>query len=190
MTKRRPRNIMDSLKSTDIEFIMTGDGRMSDIAHMMVHNAWSSVDKPRQLFIKVFCKQRSSDERSTRIVFLMLGMLEYAGMQPAAFIHALLLACPWVIQDVPLLAPAFSLYVESVKAFASADADFRPYLKLYHGNASQIFHSKSLQDLNAVAVMWLAANVPSMKKYKAPGGTERRRHFLLQPGPVISTWIP
>lgn len=176
-TEQRPEKLMETFSNKDIAYVMTGNGRMSDHAHLAVHNAWSSMDHPRQVFIRHFCKYRGNTDRSVRMVFLMFGMLEYSGMQSAVFINSFLNACPWVISDVPLLAPAFSFYRESVIAFSKAEAEFRPYIKLYHGNSSQIFHSKSLQDLNAVAVMWLSATVPSMKDYQIPGGETAKTAF-------------
>ena len=177
MTEQRPEKLMETFSNKDIAYVMTGNGRMSDHAHLAVHNAWSSMDHPRKVFIQHFCKYRGKTDRSVRMVFLMFGMLEYSGMQSAVFINSFLNACPWVISDVPLLAPAFSFYRESVIAFSKAEAEFRPYIKLYHGNSSQIFHSKSLQNLNAVAVMWLSATVPSMKDYQIPGGETAKTAF-------------
>lgn len=174
---RRPKNIMDTFMCNEMGYVLSGPGRMSRTAHTMVHAAWSASDHPRQLFIERFCLYRGNSERSVRIVFLMFGMLEYSGMQSAAFIHALLDACPWVISEIPLLAPAFTVYEASITAFAEASPDFRPYIKLYHGNASQIFHSKALQDLNAVACMWLTSVLPSMKDYKTVGGDAAKQAF-------------
>ena len=177
MMERLAEKLMETFSSKGIAYVITGNGRMSDHAHLAVHKAWSSMDHPRQIFILDFCKSRWNTERAVMMVFHMFGMLEYSGMQSAVLINSFLCACPWVIRDVPLLVPAFAFYKESVIAFSKAEAEFRPYIKLYHGNSSQIFHSKSLEDLNAVAVMWLSATVPFLKDYRPPGGEEAKNAF-------------
>lgn len=191
MEVRRPKSIIDTFSCADMAYVLNGPGKLGRKAHNMIHTAWSASDRPRQIFIEKFCKYRWSSERAVRIVFLMFGMLEYSGMQSAAFIHALLVACPWVINEIPLLAPAFTFYEASMIAFANAEADFRPYIKLYHGNASHIFHSKALQDLNAVACMWLTSVLPSMKDYETVGGEAAKKAFsdLLKAKGLETTYL-
>ena len=168
--KRRPQIIIDTFSCKRIAFVLTGDGKLGKTAHTIIYTARSASDAPRKIFIKKFYKSRGVNSCPVRIVFLMFGMLEYSEMQSATFVHTLIDTCPWIIADIPLLSPTFTVYQELIEAFTSVDKDFAPFLKLYHRNASQIFHSKALQDSNTIACMWLSFVLPSMKDYKTVGG--------------------
>lgn len=178
ITTRRPTNIIDTFRCAHSQFVLRGAGRMSDTAHSQVRDAWDLSTAPRKVLIEELSLLGGSDDVSAQIVNLMFRMLEYSGMQPALFIKELLISCPWVIQDIPSLAPAYDVFVNSVTAYASLSASLRPYTKLYHGNNTKIFHSKSMQDLTAVAVMWLSVNNDSMAGYTAPGGDKAKAAFI------------
>jgi hypothetical protein len=177
ITVRRPGNLIDKFSAGSASYILTGDGRMSDEAHLGINSAWGVANSARKPIIKAFCVLRAADDLPSRILFTMFGMLEYSGMQPAVFIHNLLTICPWVIADLPALRPAYDVYKESVVAFATADPEFRPYLKLYYGDSSQIFHAKTLVDLIALAVEVMVPNNPTLAGYKAPGGDKAKAAF-------------
>jgi len=151
---------------------------MSDTAHAQIRDAWDLSTAPRKVVIEEFSLLGGSDDVTAQIVNLMFRMLEYSGMQPALFIKDLLLACPWIVRDMPSLAPAYEVFVNSVTAYANLSASLRPYTKLFHGNNTKIFHSKSMQDLTAVAVLWLSVNNDSMAGYTAPGGDKAKAAFI------------
>jgi len=178
ITVRRPQNLMDTFRCHGSKFLLTGGGRMSDQAHSLVRDAWDLSTAPRKVIIDEFSRLKDSDDQTAQVVNLMFRMLEYSGMQPALFIKDFLSACPWVVKDMPSLVPAYEVYVNSVTAYASLDPDLRPYTKLYHGNNTKIFHSKSMQDLTAVSVMWLSVNNDTMSGYTAPGGDKAKAAFI------------
>lgn len=177
ITMRRPQNIIDKYQATEEAFILTGLGRMSDIAHEMVKTAWDQCSALRKVTIDELCRMRGSEEISSDIVFTMFRMLEYAHMANAGFIRDFLNSCDWVLRDMPSMKPAFDVYVESVYAFAAEPPTRRPYVKLYYGDNTTIFHGKTLQDLTAIAVEWLKVNNDSLTGYTAPGGEKAKVAF-------------
>lgn len=178
ITTRRPSNIIDTFRCSHSSYVLRGAGRMSDAAHTQVRDAWDLSTAPRKVLIEELCLLGGSDDITAQIVNLMFRMLEYSGMQPALFIKDLLLACPWVIKDIPSLAPAYEVFINSVTAYANLSESLRPYTKVYHGNNTKIFHSKSMQDLTAVAVFWLSITNDSMAGYTAPGGDKAKAAFI------------
>jgi len=178
IVNRRPKNLMDKFKCTDAAYILTGGGRISDIGHVQIKIAWDQSTPLRKVTINEFCRLRGSDELTSDIVFTMFRMLEYSQMSNAAFIRDFLDSCDWVLKDMPALIPAYDLYVNSIIAFAAETPERRPFIKLYHGDSSTIFHAKSLQDLTKIAVRWLQVNNDSLSGYTAPGGDKALNAFL------------
>jgi len=177
ITTRRPGNIIDTFRCASSSFVLRGPGRIGDTGHDMIRNAWDLSTAPRKVIIEEYSLFASVDDQTAQIVNLMFRMLEYSGMQPSLFIKDFLSACPWAIPNIPALAPAYDVYVNSVFAFSSLDPTLRPYTKLFHGNNTRIFHAKSMQDLTALAVDWLSVNNDSMTGYTAPGGDKVKAAF-------------
>jgi len=178
IVNRRPKNIMDKFLCHDLSYIMTGAGRMSDMAHTMIPQAWQESTLVRRLMIRELCTFKEADVLGPEIVNTLFQMLDYSGMQPVAFIHRLLEACPWVIEDIPVLRPAFAVYSQSLVSYAQMPAVERPYLKLLYGDTTKLFHSKSMVDLTACAVEYLKQYEPSMAGYTAPGGDKAKVLFM------------
>lgn len=179
ITTKRPQNIIDRFHCASVAYVLTGQGRMGSVAHKSITIAWSVSDAARKIIVREFSTLFTIDDVAVQIVKLMFGMLEYSGMQPAAFIHNLISAHEWVADEIPMIRPAYDLYVESVRAYAELDVSLRPYIKLYYGDNIRIFHSKSLSDLTSIAVFWLKQHTPSMERYTAPGGEKAIRAFVL-----------
>lgn len=177
ITNRRPKNIIDKYSASDAAYILTGKGRMSDVAHMKIKDAWDQSNAYRKITITEFCRLRGSDELSADVVFTMFRMLEYSHMSNAGFIRDFLDSCDWVLKDMPSMIPAYDVYVNSVYAFAAEPPERRPYVKLYYGDNTTIFHAKTLQDLTAIAVEWLRVNNDSLIGYTAPGGERAKAAF-------------
>jgi hypothetical protein len=177
ITNRRPLNIIDKYNAQGVSYILTGRGRMSDVAHSKVKDSWDQSSVLRKVTIDEFCRLRGSDELSADVVFTMFRMLEYSHMSNAGFIRDFLDSCDWVLKDMPSMIPLYDFYVNSVYAFAAEPAQRRPYVKLYYGDNTTIFHAKTLQDLTAIAVEWLRPNNDSLTGYTAPGGDKAKAAF-------------
>lgn len=180
MTSRRPGNIIDKFHVGDEAYILRGAGRMSDFAHTAINKAWDQSMSVRMALVPEFARLKGAGTLASEACYLLFGMLEYSGMQPAPLIHSLITACPWVASEIPILRPAYHLYVESVKEYIRAEPETRPFLKLMYGDQTRIFHAKSLSDLTACAVFFLAQTEPSLAGYTAPGGEKAKAAFAVR----------
>jgi len=179
MTIRRPGNLIDGFHAQSEEFILRGDGRMSDHAHTSINTAWDMLTSVKQVLVPKFTLLDRSTGVPGQMVYTMFDMLKNSGMQPAALVHQLISAFPW-IDEVPMLRPEYDFYVKSLTDYSRLPAPVRPYLKVMYGNTTKIFHAKSLANLTAIAVMFLKAATPTLQGYTAPGGEAAKATFLYE----------
>lgn len=175
--KSRPQNVIDKFSlSEDQCYILTGEGRFSDHGLGMINAAWNSSTAGRKAVVTEFVTFRQGPIQAQEVIFFLFRLLENSYMQPAYFIHQLIKAVPEVA-TIPVLRPAFELYAQSVKDFSKFPAHLRPYVKLMFGDTTKLFHSKSLQDLTACAVLFLGQDNDTVKAYSAPGGAKAKVAF-------------
>lgn len=177
ITIKRPGNLIDMFKAPDVAYILTGMGRIGNVGHGMVSTAWQYAASPRRALIALLSQSRGADDVATRACSYALSMLEFAGMQPAALIHELLVACPWIVDEVPTVRPAYDLYRQSVEAYAQQPVHLRPFIKIMYGDTTRIFHSKSLVDLTQCAVEFKRITQDSIEDYQAPGSARSLADF-------------
>jgi hypothetical protein len=178
ITTKRPDNLINSFGAKDVSYILKGNGRMGNTAHSEVPQAWKEVTLFRRIVIDEFAKLPRGEGTALEMVALMFRLLENSGMQTVAFIHHLLTVCPWVIVDVPSLKPAYDLYMASLEIYAREPPYLQPYTKLYWGDTTKIFHSKSLAGLTRCAITLLEKTNPSMAGYNMQGGDSERDQFI------------
>lgn len=179
MTVRRPQNIIDGFQATNEAYILTGDGKMSDYAHSAINLAWDLLGSVREELIPRFARLGGSNAPPGRIVHMMFEMLRHSGMQPAALIHQLIAAHPWV-HEIDILRPEYDYYVTSVMEYSRMDPIVRPFVKVMYGNSTKIFHAKTMANLTACAVLFLTTTNPSLNAYTAPGGEVAKRVFMAE----------
>lgn len=169
ITVNRPRALIAKFKMTDRDaYILSGEGKMGPVGHAAVNQAWTVSTAARKPVIKEFATFVSSDILSNEVMYVTFKLLEHAGLQSAFFIHTLLAACPWAV-EVPLLKPAYEVYARSIEAYVKEPAYLRPFFKLLYGDATRLFHSKTMADLTVCAVRWVRQTTPSVGFYRAPG---------------------
>lgn len=177
ITTRRPQNLIDMFKAPDVAYILTGEGRIGNQGHSMIPTAWQYAAGPRRALVGILSLSRGSDDIPTRACSFALSMLEFSGMQPAALIHELIVACPWIVDEVPTIRAAYDLYRQSVEMYAQQPVHLRPFIKVMHGDSTRIFHSKSLVDLTQCAVAFKRMTQESIEDYKAPGSARSLSDF-------------
>jgi hypothetical protein len=176
ITVRRPQNIIDGFQAQNEAFILTGDGKMSTHAHGHINLAWDLLGSVREELIPRFARLGGSATIPNRIIHMMFDMLQHSGMQPAALIHQLVSAHPWIC-EINILRPEYDYYVTSVTRYIEIDPAVRPFIKVMYGNSTKIFHAKTMANLTACAVFFLETTNPSLQAYTAPGGEVAKRVF-------------
>lgn len=179
ITIRRPGNLIDGFHAKEDEFILRGEGRMSDHAHPCINTAWDLMTSAKLTLVPKFAQFDRATTVPGQMVYMLFTLLKNSGMQPAALVHQLITAFPW-IDEIPMLRPEYDLYVKSLTDYAALPATLRPYLKVMYGNTTRIFHAKSLANLTACAVMFLETSTPSLSGYTAPGGEAAKATFLYE----------
>lgn len=177
ITIRRPGNLIDAFHAQSEEYILRGDGRMSDNAHTMINSSWDMLTSVKQSLVPLFAGLEKSKSPPGQIVFTLFTLLKNSGMQPAALAHQLISSFPWVI-EIPILRPEYDYYVKSLLDYSKISPLVRPYIKLMYGNTTRIFHAKSLSNITACAVMYLTTVNPTLKGYTAPGGENAKAAFM------------
>lgn len=179
ITIRRPGNIIDGFHAQAEEYILRGGGRMSDHAHSSLNIAWDMLTSVKQVLVPRFAGLSRSTGIPGQIVYTMFDMLKNSGMQPAALIHQLVSALPW-IDEIPILRPEYDFYVKSLMDYAQLPDLTRPFLKVMYGSSTRVFHAKSMANLTACAVMVLTTANPSLQGYTAPGGDAAKAILLAE----------
>lgn len=173
----RPKNIIDKFAvEEDQRFILSGAGRLTEHAVMNVNKAWANLTPARKVIVSEFVKFSHSRTQAQEVVFFMFRMLEHSQMQPAYFIHQLVKSVPEV-STIPILRTPFEAYAQSVRDFLKIHPSLRPYVKVMFGDSTKLFHSKTLQDLTACAVLWCGQDNETVRAYEAPGGEKAKAQF-------------
>lgn len=165
ITTRRPQNIIDSFGAQDARYVLSGLGRLSNAAHIGIKSAWGMASSLRKVCVHAFAHMHGSDMLPERVVYLMFRLLQYSGMQNATFIRDLLEACPWVIEEIPHLRSEYNHYRQSIHEYSQESEVTRPYIKLFHGDATNIFHNKTLVHLTGIAVTYLSRTNEELAGY-------------------------
>lgn len=191
ITERRPGNLRDAYDIPEpATYSLLGDGKMGPNAHHYVSQAWITYAHMRTAVISEVARFQEGASLPQRVVFTIVKMIEYAGMQQAVFIHEFLQAMPQSV-NYSCIRPSFNAYSMSLREVAAAPGYLQPYYKIIHGERTRAFHRNSILTLSACATAYKKYTTPSMKNFTlGEGATQavnmydaeavRRGHHTLQ----------
>jgi hypothetical protein len=170
ITEKRPMNLINAYDINDqAAFILTGDGKMGSAAHRYVNQAWVTYAPMRSALVSEAAKFGSGRSLPQRVVFTIVKMMEYAGMQQATFIHEFLQALPESV-NFACIRPSYNAYITSLREVAAAPSYLQPYYKLMHGERTRAFHRNAILTLAACATAWKKHTTPSMVNFNLGAG--------------------
>jgi hypothetical protein len=170
ITEKRPSNIIATYSLDDFSsFCLIGDGKMGSTAHAYVNQAWVTYAAARQGIIKEVAAFSHGATLPQRVVYTLSKMIEYAGMQPAAFIHKFLLAMPEAT-EFSCLKSSLNAYAISLREVAAAPSHIQPYYKVIYGDLTRAFHRNHLLVLSACAIAYERYTAPSMANFNLGEG--------------------
>jgi len=165
ITERRPGNLVDAYNIPEpAAYILTGDGKMGSAAHTYVNQAWVTYAPVRYAVIAEVARFSAGRTLPQRVVYTIVKMMEYAGMQQGTFIHEFLQALPHSV-NFACIRPAYNAYATSLREVAQAPGYLQPYYKLMHGERTRAFHRNSILTLAACATAYKTYVTPSMKNF-------------------------
>jgi len=173
ITEKRPSNLVNAYKIPEpAAYILTGDGRMGSKAHLYLNQAWVTYAPVRLAVVSEMARFSTGASLPQRVVYTIFKMMEYAGMQPATFIHEFLQAMPQCV-NYSCIRPSLNAYTTSLREVAAAPGYLQPYYKLIHGERTRAFHRNSILTLAACATAWKKYTTPSMKFFKLGDGATK-----------------
>lgn len=165
ITERRPQNLIDTYSIFEqAAFYLTGEGKMSTIAHHMVNQSWVTYAQARIAIITDVAAFAIGTTLPQRVVYTVSKMIENTGMQPAYYIHRFLQAFPECV-NYACIRPSLGVYAASIREVAQADSRIQPYYKVIHGDLTRAFHRNGLLALSAVSISFEKLMAPSMKNF-------------------------
>jgi hypothetical protein len=165
ITEKRPQNLIDKFAIQEVStYALKGDGKMSDVAHRYVNQAWVTHTPARRAIIEEVAAFVSATTLPQRVVYTISKMVENSGMGPAPFIHKFLQARPEIAQ-YSCIRPALQAYMMSLREVAAAPSHLQPYYKLIHGDTTRAFHRSSIFILSACAVAYERLTSSSMSNF-------------------------
>lgn len=170
VTVNRPRALIAEFSAQRAEFVLNGDGRISDNGHTMVNSAWNAVVEPRISIIEHFADMSNAPgSTAERIIAHIMQLLKNAGMNYVHHIVRLLTDMPWTASMNGLRAD-YIAFKESVHRSTEIPATFRAYYKLAYGNQCTIFRRADMPALTSIAIIYGAQFQETMQKYTIERG--------------------
>lgn len=170
ITERRPGNLRDAYNIPEpATYSLLGEGKMGSTAHSFVSQAWVTYSHMRVAVISEVARFQAGASLAQRIVYTIVKMMEYAGMQQATFIHEFLQAMPQSV-DYSCIRPSLNAYTTSLREVAAAPGYLQPYYKIIHGERTRAFHRNSILTLSACATAYKKYTTPSMRNFNLGEG--------------------
>jgi hypothetical protein len=165
ITERRPMNLVNAYNIPEpATYSLVGDGKMGSTAHEFVNQAWITYAPMRMAVISEVARFSAGRTLAQRVVYTLVKMMEYAGMQQGTFIHEFLQARPEAV-NFSCIRPAYNAYATSLREVAAAPAYLQPYYKLIHGERTRAFHRNQILILAACATAYKKYVTTSMKNF-------------------------
>lgn len=165
ITERRPANLRDAYNIPEpAMFALLGDGKMGPNAHQYISQAWITYSHMRVAIISEVARFQAGASLAQRVVYTIVKMMEYAGMQQATFIHEFLQAMPQCV-NYACIRPSLNAYTTSLREVAAVPGYLQPYFKIIHGERTRAFHRNSILTLSACATAYKKYTTPSMKNF-------------------------
>lgn len=165
ITERRPANLRDAYNIPEpATFSLLGDGKMGPNAHQYISQAWITYSHMRVAIISEVARFQAGASLAQRVVYTIVKMMEYSGMQQATFIHEFLQAMPQCV-NYACIRPSLNAYTTSLREVAGAPGYLQPYFKVIHGERTRAFHRNSILTLSACATAYKKYTTPSMKNF-------------------------
>nr|WKE35260.1 hypothetical protein [Plasmopara viticola lesion associated mononegaambi virus 2] len=170
ITERRPMNLVNAYQIPDpATYCLTGDGKMGLTSHPYINQAWVTYAPMRIAVISEVARFSAGRSLAQRVVYTLVKMMEYSGMQQGTFIHEFLQARPEAV-NFSCTRPSYNAYATSLREVASAPAHLQPFYKLIHGERTRAFHRNSILILSACATAYKKAITPSMINFQLGDG--------------------
>lgn len=165
ITERRPGNLRDAYNIPEpATFALLGDGKMGSNAHSYISQAWITYSHMRVAIISEVARFQEGVSLAQRVVYTIVKMMEYSGMQQATFIHEFLQALPQCV-NYSCIRPSLNAYTTSLREVAAAPGYLQPYYKIIHGERTRAFHRNSILTLSACATAYKKYTTPSMRNF-------------------------
>jgi hypothetical protein len=149
---KRPNNLVTKYTLAEGSELLVDQYRLSRTAHKGINLAWAEMSAFKAACFKEYCTYSAADiDLGQDIIYTMVRLLKYSGMQHAEITYRLLMAHPWV-REIPVLASSVAIFETGLHAASSIDPALQPYVKLMYGDRSDIFPRKDMEPLVACAV--------------------------------------
>jgi hypothetical protein len=167
ISTKRPAALMRKRQIATAEYILLGDGKVSEDNYRKVQSGWARSTRPRMVIVPHLAALNAASTKSENLdsISVNMDMLRNAGQSYVYYIHELLVACDFCV-EIPALRSSFYHYVKMVHILAAVPDYIRPFYKLMMQDASKDVRRRDIEPLIAVATFFAAQTRKSMKQYR------------------------
>lgn len=170
ITTKRPRALMDEFQTHDSEYILSGNGRIQDTGHQMIHAAWTASVDPRIDIVEHFASTMGVSSTPYRIIGHTLKLMRLNGMNYVSLIVRFLEAFEDYLGDLPQLRSDLRSFKDSAARWETIDPTIRPFYKFAYGNECTLFRRRDMAGLVACGIVFGASTSETLKNYRIDPG--------------------
>jgi len=167
---KRPKALMDEFQVSRSEYILSGDGRIGDAAHVLIHSAWTASVDPRIAIVNHFATAMGAASTPYRVMSHMMKLMRMNGMNYVNLILRFLEAFEDDLINLPQLRSDIRAFKDSASRYETIDPILRPFYKFAYGNECTIFRRRDMDALVACAIVYAANTADTVSNYRIGSG--------------------
>jgi len=171
-TTKRPKALIARHKLMNADYLLLGDGKPDPKAYDLITSGFTRSDKPRFFIIQHLAALVAHPQRSEihSPVVVNMTLLKNTAQSYLVFVQKLLLAMPWVVEEIPATQPEVKSFIIMCRHLRQYPTWFRPYVKLAYQDLNTVIKRSELPILLALGATLEAQSSKTMANYRIDEG--------------------